>query len=87
MFICMRTTIRIDDQLMIEIKQHAALTGQTLASVIEDALRQMINNQKQSEFREKVELNTVPGDGTLPGVDLDDTSSLLDLMEESDAID
>ena len=83
----MRTTIRIDDQLLIEIKQYATRTGQSLTAVIEDALRHMLNNQQQSEKREKVTLLTVQGNGALPGVDLDDTASLLDLMEEANAAD
>jgi hypothetical protein len=57
----MRTTIRINDQLLIEIKQYAARSGQTLTAVIEDALRQMIDRQKQSEKRKKVKLLTVQG--------------------------
>lgn len=83
----MRTIVRIDDQLMIEIKQYAARTGQTLTAVIEDALRQMLNNQRKSKRRDKVQLLTVPGNGALPGVDLDDTASLLDLMEEASILD
>jgi hypothetical protein len=83
----MRTTIRINDQLLIETKQYAAGTGQTLTAVIEDALRQMIDRQKQSEKRKKVKLLTVQGSGTLPGVDLDDSASLLELMEEANASD
>ena len=87
MLLCMRTTVRIDDQLMIEIKQYAARTGQTLTAVMEDALRQLLNNQQHSKKREKVKLLTVKGNGALPGVDLDDTASLLDLMEEASAAD
>lgn len=71
--LCLRTTIRLNDQLLIEIKQYAAGTGQTVAAVIEDALRQMIDRQKQSEKRKKVKLFKVLGNGTLPGVDLDDS--------------
>ena len=87
MLLCMRTTIRLDDQLLIEIKQYAARSGQTLTAVIEDALRQMIDRQKQPEKRKKVKLFTVQGNGTLPGVDLDDSASLLDLMEAANATD
>jgi hypothetical protein len=38
----MRTTIRLDDDLLLEIKQLAARSGKTLTSVIEDALREML---------------------------------------------
>ncbi len=83
----MRTTIRLDDQLLIEIEQYAVRSGQTLTAVVEDALRLMLANQRQLEKQEKVKLLTVEGNGTLPGVDLDDSARLLDFMEEANAPD
>ena len=80
----MRTTIRIDDQLFVEIKQLAAQTGQTLTAIIEEALRQMLARQQQTVQRPPVELITVSGNGLQPGVDLDDSAALLELMEASD---
>jgi hypothetical protein len=80
----MRTTIRIDDQLLAEAKQLAARTGQTLTAVIEDALRQMLAQQKQIADRPPVKLLTVSGQGLQAGVDLDDSAALLDLMDKSD---
>ena len=81
----MRTTIRIDDQLLIEVKQLAAQSGQTLTAIIEDALRQMLARRKQSAERPLIRLETVSGNGPQPGVDLDDSAALLDLMESFDA--
>ena len=80
----MRTTIRINDQLLAEIKQLAAQTGQTLTAIIEEALRQMLARQQRSGERPPVQLITVSGHGPQPGVDLDDSVALLDLMEKSD---
>ena len=80
----MRTTIRIDDQLLAEIKQLAARSGQTLTTVIEDALRQMLARQQQAAKRSFIKLITVSGNGPQPGVDLDDSAALLDLMEKVD---
>ena len=34
MLLCMRTTIQLDDQLLLEAKKHAAQTGRTLKAVI-----------------------------------------------------
>jgi hypothetical protein len=87
MLLCMRTTIRLDDQLLIEIEQYAVRSGQTLTAVIEDALRLMLANQKQLEKQEKDKLLTVEGNGAFPGVDLDDSASLLDFVEEANAPD
>jgi len=80
----MRTTIRLDDDLLTEAKLYAARTGQTLTAVIEDALRETLGRQQEPGERETVTLTTVAGKGLLPGVDLDDSAALLDLMEESD---
>ena len=79
----MRTTIRLDDALLIEIKQLAARSGRTLTSVIEDSLREMLVRQRKLEERTPVSLPTMSGDGLQQGVDLDDSAALLALMEES----
>ena len=81
----MRTTIRIDDQLLAEIKQLAAQTGQTLTAIVEEALRQMLARRQQLTARPPVKLVTVSGNGLRPGVDLDDSAALLELMEASGA--
>jgi len=80
----MRTTIRLDDHLLAEVKQLAAKTGRTLTSVIEDALRQMLAKRQQPGIPPKVHLPSFTGNGLLPGVDLDDSAALLDLMEQAD---
>ncbi|MCH7606320.1 MAG: CopG family transcriptional regulator [Chloroflexi bacterium] len=80
----MRTTIRLDDHLLAEVKQLAAKTGRTLTSIIEDALRQMLAQRQQPGIRPKVHLPSFTGNGLLPGVDLDDSAALLDLMEQAD---
>jgi hypothetical protein len=79
----MRTTIRIDEELLKEAKQLAIRRGKSLTSVIEDALRETIARQNKSEQRKPVRLVTFTGQGTLPGVDLDDSAALMDLMDSS----
>ena len=78
----MRTTIRLDDDLLTQIKQLAARSDKTLTSVIEDALREMLVRQQETKERGPVSLTTVSGHGLQPGVDLDDSAALLSLMEE-----
>ncbi len=76
----MRTTVTIDDQLLVEVKTVAARTGKTLSAVVEDALRQSL--AKRANVRSvPLPLLTHDGGGLQPGVDLDDTSALLDLMD------
>ena len=79
----MRTTIRIDDQLLLEAKRLAARTGRTLTAVVEDALREVVARQEFAPRRTPVRLTTVGGRGVLPGVDLDDSAVLLELMDRA----
>ena len=77
----MRTTVRLDERLLAEAKKRAAETGRTLTAVLEDALRETLARRSTRPKRRPVRLKTVKGDGVRPGVDLDDTSALLDLLE------
>ena len=81
MLLCMKTTIQLDDQLLLEAKKHAAQTGRTLKAVIEDALREALARTEINRSQTRVPLQTFKGRGVQPGIDLDDTSSLLDSME------
>ena len=79
----MRTTIRLDDALLDKAKRAALERGTTLTAVIEDALRRALA-ASPAPSREPVSLPTFRGDGLRPGVDLDDTAALLDVMDEPD---
>ena len=72
MVLRMRTTIRLPDDLLDAAKQRALDTGRTLTRVIEDALRAEL----------AVALPAYGSGGLRPGVDLDDSASLLDAMED-----
>ena len=78
---CMRTTVRLDEHLLKDAKQLAARTGRTLTAVIEDALREVLARSRRRPERPRTTLPTFRGEGLRPGVDLDDSASLLDLME------
>ena len=77
----MRTTIRLDAHLLAEAKQYAAESGRTLTAVLSDALRETLARRRTPGKRKRVRLQTVKGNGVRPGVDLDDTASLLEFME------
>jgi hypothetical protein len=79
----MRTTILVEEQLRKEAKQQAVRRGKSLTSVIEDALRESLSRQREAGQRDTVHVNTNSGNEVLPGVDLDDSAALLDLMESS----
>ena len=77
----MRTTIRVDDSLLAEAKVVAARSGRTLTAVIEEALRESLGRRRSLSASVRIELPTYTGRGLQPGVDLDDSAALTDLME------
>jgi hypothetical protein len=81
----MRTTVRLDDDLLARAKAFAARTGRTLTAVIEDALRAALARERRRPREARPELPTFGSGGTLPGVDLDDSAALLDVMESGGA--
>jgi hypothetical protein len=76
----MRTTIKIDDGLLVEAKTRAAASGRTLNEVVEDALRAAFERH-QANADPRSELPVLGGGRLLPGVDLDDSAALEDLMD------
>ncbi len=77
----MRTTIRLDDDLLAAAKRRAVDKGTTLTAVIEDALRADLA-RRPAKPRERVTLPTFRGNGLMPGVDLDSNAKLLEIMDE-----
>ncbi len=87
MLMCMRTTVRLDDDLMRQVRQYAAQHDMTLTDVFHQALRELLAFRRRAPEREREPLPTFSGRGLQPGVDLDDAAALLDLMERSDEAD
>jgi len=81
----MRTTIKLDDDLLIEAKAIAARTGRTLADVVEEAVRDSFARRRQARQRpERPSLPSFGQGGLRSGVDLDDSAALIDLMDGPD---
>ncbi len=78
----MRTTVNIEDQLLVEAKTMAARSGRTLGAVIEDALRVALLRRDAPGSAGGVHLPVHDAGGLMPGVDLDDSAALLDLIED-----
>jgi hypothetical protein len=76
----MRTTLNLDDQLLISAKHRALDENVPLSQVVENALREALSKPRKN--RDAVSLITVAGSGLKPGVDLDNTRSLLDVMDD-----
>jgi len=81
MFLCMRTTIHIPDDLLQEVKKLSAESHTTVTALIEDALRERLSRRRQKSRSKPLRLTTYGEGGLQPGVDLDDSAALLDLME------
>ena len=78
----MRTTINLPDELILQAKKAALEADTTLTEIIEDALREALEKKRRRKAaRKEFKLITYGKGGVWPGVDLDDTSSLLDIMD------
>lgn len=79
----MRTTVNIDDRLLAEAKILAARTSRSLGSVVEDALREMLNRVADADSAAEFRLLTHGSGGLRPGVDLDDKEALAELLGDN----
>lgn len=78
----MRTTVRLNENLLRQVKRAAQERGETLTSMIEQGLRLVLASSRTRPKRKRLTLPVSrEGGGTLPGVDLNDTAGLLDRME------
>ena len=81
----MRTTIRLNDDLLAQAKEAAIKSGRTLTAVVEDALRQALSRKAAQPKRGRIRLISSGKGGLRPGVNLNSTAQLLDIMDGIDA--
>jgi hypothetical protein len=78
----MKTTIRINDNLLKRAKKRAAEEGRTLTSLAEDGLLLVLSKAKPKQSKPiKLPVSGSTG-GVLPGNDLNNSSALEDAMSE-----
>jgi hypothetical protein len=78
-----RTTVRLNEGLLEESKHEAARLGQTLTAFIEDSLRFRIKELKNPKPRRRVKIPVSKArGGPYPGIDINNSASLLAIMEE-----
>jgi hypothetical protein len=81
----MRTTVRLDEALLERARKEAARRKTTLTSLIEQGLELVLRRPlKRPKGRPVLLPECRAGGGTLPGVDLNDSASLLDRMDGRD---
>ena len=74
--------IKLDDDILIEAKAIAARTGRTVEEVVEDALRESFARRSRAIRTGDQSLSPSFGEGGLrPGVDLDGSAAVLDIMD------
>lgn len=77
----MRTTVRLNDDLLAAAKQRAASEHTTLTALIEDSLRRTLASRPARNI-ERFTIRPFGEAKTHPGVDLDDSAALRDLMDD-----
>jgi hypothetical protein len=78
----MRTTVRLDEALLERAKREARRRHTTLTALLEEGLQLALARGRRSAPRAHVSIpvsNT--SGGTLPGVELNDSAALLDILE------
>jgi hypothetical protein len=79
----MRTTVRLDEGLLMKAKQEARKRGETLTSLIERGLRLVISGSHKHARSARIALPTSKAKGGLrPGITLEDTSGVLDRLDD-----
>jgi len=74
----MKTTLNIDDTVMLELKREAARTGKTMSELVETALRRLF--QRVRETPDLPPLPTFRSGGHL--VDIADRNALYEAMKD-----
>lgn len=77
---CVRTTIDIEPSLLTAAKARASERNSTLRVVFEDALRAELA-RRPAVAAERVEVRCKEDPETLPGVDLNDSHGLREIMD------
>ena len=80
----MKTTLILDDEIHRQAKQVSARLGIPLTRFIEEAIRLRISTEsaQRSEPVHKLPVCKKRG-GLRPGIDLDNTAELLDLLDQA----
>jgi hypothetical protein len=78
----LRTTVRLEESLLEQAKAEAARRNTTLTSLVEEGLHLVLKEAQKPVRRKKVVLpvSTRTG-GTWPGIDINNSAELLDIME------
>lgn len=77
----MRTTVRLPDDLYDQVRATVSARGLTVTAFLEEALRRALV-EPEGASGEPYRVRPFRGHGLQPGVDLDDSAALSDLMDD-----
>jgi hypothetical protein len=77
-----RTTVSLDESLLLEAHQAAPARRTTLSAVVAEVVREWLVRRARTVDRARVVLPTAGSGGLQPGADLDDSAGLWDLLDE-----
>jgi hypothetical protein len=81
----MKTTLDIDDALLVRAKAASAKERKSLTALIEEGLRLRLRAQRSNAPKRPVKLPIFPGKGGMrPGIDPLSNRSILDAMDDDD---
>ncbi len=78
----MRTTIALDDRILVEAKRRAAASGITLGQYVEESLRRNLVSESPRQRDPQIPLFT-RGTGLRAGIDPTSNRALLDALDAS----
>ena len=76
----MKTTLNLNDQILLQAKGRAVQEGVTLTKFVEDALREKLLTERRGNRAFKLRLRTVHGDRP-PNVDISDREALYEVID------
>jgi hypothetical protein len=79
----MRTTLNISDDLLAEAKVLAVRTHRSIGAVVDDALRVLLRRDGSEPATAAWTFPTSGAGGLQPGVNLDDSAALADLLGDN----
>jgi plasmid stability protein len=84
--LCIRTTIRLDDEVFRAYKRRAAARGTTFAQEVEDALRADLHSRGETSDEQPFEARVFDGDRSSALVDINDNRALHELIDAEDRV-
>ena len=82
--VCVRTTIKLSDDVFRAYKERAAARGTTFAQEIEETLRADLHHRETSAAQQPYRALVFDGDRAPAVVDVEDHGALQELMDEEE---